>query len=250
MLHSPEVKGTEENDMSPAAPEQRVVRFDAFEFDAQAEELVRAGVKVKLHGQPLHILRMLLEQPGQLVTREQLRQKLWPEGTFVDFEHSLNTAIKKLRRALGDEARKPRLIETLPRRGYRFMGTLAGAAETPAMQRLVPAIAVKQEYVGNVFALRSDTDSQYVLLPINLDILTEKQALEAANDDLGLSLLIASQKILRVAVGITVRVLAVSELPSHYLVRILDAEHIGLTALAPEKYLAKLDDKLRAVGAG
>jgi TolB-like protein/DNA-binding winged helix-turn-helix (wHTH) protein/Flp pilus assembly protein TadD len=102
-------------------------RFDTFEFDRRALELRRDGVKIKLEGQPLQILGMLVERPGELVTREDLRKQLWPGNTIVDFEHSINAAMKRLREALGDSVETPRFIETLPRRGYRFKPTVQSA---------------------------------------------------------------------------------------------------------------------------
>jgi TolB-like protein/DNA-binding winged helix-turn-helix (wHTH) protein/Tfp pilus assembly protein PilF len=102
-------------------PRPRVVRFGAFEADMSAGELRKSGVRIKLHGQPFEVLAMLLERPGELVTREALRQRLWPTDTFVDFDHGVNTAINRLREALGDSAENPRFIETVPRRGYRFV---------------------------------------------------------------------------------------------------------------------------------
>jgi TolB-like protein/Flp pilus assembly protein TadD len=100
------------------------VRFGGFEADFRAGELSKRGVKIKLHQQPLEILRILLEHPGEAVTREELRQKIWPSDTFVDFEQGLYNAVRRLRDALNDSAEKPRFIETLSRRGYRFIGTL------------------------------------------------------------------------------------------------------------------------------
>ena len=97
------------------------MEFGAFELDVNARELRTANGRVRLQEQPFVILQMLLERRGQVVTREELRQRLWPAGTFVDFEHSLNAAIKRLRAALGDDADTPRFIETVPRRGYRFL---------------------------------------------------------------------------------------------------------------------------------
>jgi DNA-binding winged helix-turn-helix (wHTH) protein/Tol biopolymer transport system component len=99
----------------------RKLRFEAFELDRQTAELWKGGYKLKLQGQPIAVLSLLLERPGELVTREELRQYLWPGDTFVDFEHSLNTHIKKLRQVLNDNPDAPRFIETLPRRGYRFI---------------------------------------------------------------------------------------------------------------------------------
>ena len=100
------------------------LRFGAFEFDAKAGELRKGGRKVKLQGQPIQILGLLLEEPGEVITREELQKKLWPSDTFVDFEHSLNAAIKRLRDALDDSASTPRYVETLARRGYRWVGPL------------------------------------------------------------------------------------------------------------------------------
>jgi eukaryotic-like serine/threonine-protein kinase len=98
-----------------------IFRFGTFEVDVRAGELRRQGVRVKLQEQPFHVLTVLLQQPGEVVTREELRNQNWPPDTFVDFENSLNTAINKLREALGDSADNPRFVETLPRRGYRFI---------------------------------------------------------------------------------------------------------------------------------
>ncbi len=99
----------------------RVARFGVFELDLAAGELRKSGLKLKLQGQPIQVLTLLLEHAGEVVTREELRQKLWPSDTFVDFDHSLNTAINKVREALGDSASSPRYVETLARRGYRFI---------------------------------------------------------------------------------------------------------------------------------
>jgi cholera toxin transcriptional activator len=99
----------------------RIVRFGVFELDLSAGELRKSGLKLKLQGQPIQVLTLLLERAGEVVTREELRQKLWPSDTFVDFDHSLNTAINKVREALGDSASSPRYVETLARRGYRFI---------------------------------------------------------------------------------------------------------------------------------
>jgi DNA-binding winged helix-turn-helix (wHTH) protein len=109
------------------------IRFGIFEVDLQAGELRRRGLKVQLQQQPFQILEMLLECPGEVVTREEIQKRLWPTDTFVDFDRGLNRATNRLRESIGDEAGNPRFIETLPRRGYRFIGqieTLDGA-ETP-----------------------------------------------------------------------------------------------------------------------
>jgi len=119
------------NDLRPHA--YRVLRFGYYEVDLRTAELHRAGMRVRLHGQPFQVLAMLLERRGDVVTREELKQRLWPEDTFVDFDHSLNTAINKLREALGDSADNPRFVETLPRRGYRFIAPVSatGVANAP-----------------------------------------------------------------------------------------------------------------------
>jgi len=113
----------------------RVLRFGAFEADVRAGELRKHGLKIKLQEQPFQILAMLLERPGEVVTREQLRQKLWPADVFVDFDQGLNNAIKKLRLALGDSADNPRFVETLARHGYRFIAPVDGIQRAPAVRR-------------------------------------------------------------------------------------------------------------------
>jgi len=100
------------------------VRFGNFELDQEAGELRREGAKVRLQEQPLQILQVLLEQPGRVVPREELQKRIWPSHTFVDFDHGINNAVMRLREALGDTANTPRYVETLPRRGYRFVGTI------------------------------------------------------------------------------------------------------------------------------
>ena len=105
----------------------RTVRFGDFEVDLRAGELLKRGDKIKLQEKPFQILEILLEQPGEMVSREEVTKRLWPDDTFVDFERGLNTAIGKLRTALGDSAEKPRYIETVARRGYRFVGTIDGS---------------------------------------------------------------------------------------------------------------------------
>jgi TolB-like protein/DNA-binding winged helix-turn-helix (wHTH) protein len=138
------------------------VRFGLFEVDLRAGELRKQGVKIKLQEQPLQILAMLLEHPGQVVTREELRNKLWPADTFVDFDHGLNKSINKLREAVGDSAENPRFIETLKRRGYRFLAPLDGMREDlPTRGGPIDSIAV--------FPLESDStdpDTEYLAVGI------------------------------------------------------------------------------------
>ena len=105
---------------------ERLLRFESFELDVRSRELRKGKQRIRLQEQPFEILRLMLERPGDVVTREELARHLWPKGTFVDFEHSLNAAVKRLRAALGDDADNPRFVETLPRRGYRFIASLRG----------------------------------------------------------------------------------------------------------------------------
>ena len=112
--------------MSQPTANSRVIRFGLFEVDLESRELRKAGIRIKLHEQPFLILQMLLERPGEIVTREELKNKLWTKDTFVDFDLSLNSAVKKLRQALNDDSENPRFVETLYRRGYRFIGPVNG----------------------------------------------------------------------------------------------------------------------------
>jgi DNA-binding winged helix-turn-helix (wHTH) protein len=136
----------------------RIIRFGLFEADLKAGELSKNGLKIKLQEQPFRVLSLLLERAGELVTREELREQLWSTDTFVDFEHSLNTSVKKLRQALGDSADNPRFVETLARRGYRFIVPVEQVAErlskpdvgvdeltTSSVPLVVPAHVAKPE---------------------------------------------------------------------------------------------------------
>src|SRR6476661_6930378 len=109
-----------------------IIRFGPFEADLETGELHNAGEKLSLQVQPFQVLAFFLQHPGELVTREQLRSAIWPQDTFVDFDHALNTAITKIRLALGDNAEQPTFIETLPRRGYRFIGPMDRADSKPS----------------------------------------------------------------------------------------------------------------------
>ncbi|MFN0172483.1 MAG: winged helix-turn-helix domain-containing tetratricopeptide repeat protein [Bryobacteraceae bacterium] len=132
--------------MKDPSPHPRIFRFGVFELDAASGELRRKGVKIKLQKQPSDVLTMLLERRGEVVTREELREKLWPGQTFVDFDLGVNNAVRKVREALGDSAQAPRYIETLPQRGYRFIAPLAGAA--PASSRRPRAFYAAYGAVG------------------------------------------------------------------------------------------------------
>ncbi len=117
----------------------RVFRFGAFELNQAAGELRKHGIRIKLHSQPFQVLLMLLERPTELVTREEMRQRLWGDDTIVDFDHGLNTAVNKLREALGDAAARPRHVETVPGRGYRFIAPVTVAV--PAATAVVESAA-------------------------------------------------------------------------------------------------------------
>jgi len=111
------------------------LRFDGYELDVLAGQLRKHGVRLRLRGQPLQVLEILLERPGEVVTREELQSRIWPANTFVDFDHSLHNAIARIREVLGDSAETPRYIETLPRRGYRFIGALEEPETLPASEK-------------------------------------------------------------------------------------------------------------------
>ena len=131
--------------MDPATPTRELMRFGPFEANLHSGQLRRNGLKLKLPVQSFQVLAMLLEHPGELVSREALSKKLWPDGTFVDFEHGLNAAVNRLREALGDSPEQPTYIETLPRRGYQFIGRVEYAPVTPAQRprrRLAKVVAL------------------------------------------------------------------------------------------------------------
>src|ERR1700690_2616942 len=122
------------------------IRFGVFELDMRSGELRKAGTRISLQEQPLKVLNALLEHPGETVTREELKRRIWPSDSFGDFDHAVNVAVAKLRAALGDSADVPRYVETLPRRGYRFIFPVApptaldsGASSGDAKAELKPA---------------------------------------------------------------------------------------------------------------
>jgi DNA-binding winged helix-turn-helix (wHTH) protein len=132
------------------------LRFGSFELDVRSRELRNGSTCIRLQEQPFEILRMMLERPGHVVTRDEFQQRLWPTGTFVDFEHSLNAAIKRLRAALGDDADHPRFVETLPRRGYRFIAAIGpdsaaaeAAGRAPRVRLAVLPFASLSDESGN-----------------------------------------------------------------------------------------------------
>jgi Tol biopolymer transport system component/DNA-binding winged helix-turn-helix (wHTH) protein len=141
--------------MAETQSRHRLVRFGTFEADVQTGELRKDGVKLKFSGQPFLVLAILLERPGEVVTREELQKRLWPD-TFVDVERNLNTAVNKIREILGDSAEGPHFVETIPRRGYRFIGTLEPPAQSQAPVVPIRAQKPRQRFVkitAGVFAI-------------------------------------------------------------------------------------------------
>lgn len=205
--------------------------FAHFAVDPRAGELFSRGKKVKLQQQPMQVLLTLLEKPGEIVSREELRQRIWPADTFVDFEHSLNTAIKKLRLALGDRATKSKFVETLPKRGYRFLPKVDATEEVP------PAPATTSSLPGKVFTLVAEGGSECVLAPVDRKSLEEWRRLLSLNDDVGVSMMITEKRLLLLEAATTVRVLSLDGIAGWCEVRILEGEHYGRTALVSRKSL-------------
>src|SRR5579872_3951870 len=137
--------------MVVAVPTSRVLRFDNFELDLRAAELRKNGIKLRLQGQPIQVLAKLLNCAGDLVTREEFRAQIWPAETFVDFDHGLHNAISRIREVLGDSAETPRYIETLPRRGYRLIGSLENAVIPE------PSLAAQKEPASDTLVATAST---------------------------------------------------------------------------------------------
>ena len=229
--------------MPHAAPFQPQVRFGAYHVDLRTGELRKHGHKVRLAGRPFQILAMLLEQPGELLTRKELQSKLWPADTFVDFEHGVNAAVQTLRRALCDSHKKPRYIETLPRRGYRFIATIDAAEFASPARRtsyVKPQPWQASGWVGKVATICAETGRNYVLLPTTEEILDEMRGCEAAHDDLGISLMVADEKLLLVSCGTKVKILDAANPTEGCKVRILGGQFVGEKAFAPRPYLSGL----------
>jgi DNA-binding winged helix-turn-helix (wHTH) protein len=208
------------------------LRFGPFSLDPRAGELYKRGKKVKVQLLPLQLLGALLEKPGEVVSREELKSRLWAADTFVDFEHGLNTAIKKLRQALGESPAKPGLIETLPKKGYRFIGRLeANGAKPPANPPQSTALA------GKIFSVFGEDGIECVLAPVDANARDEWQHLIALGDDVGVSMMITSNRLLLIEAGKPVRVLSADGPEGWLEARILEGEHYGKTALLPRSAL-------------
>src|SRR5579872_1132176 len=164
--------------MEPLARTSPSVRFGVFEFDLRSGELRKQGRRIRLEGQPVQVLIKLLEHSGELVTRGELRKELWPADTFVNFEQSLNAAVKRLRQALGDSPANPRFIETLARRGYRFIAPVDAAGVRPPAtspgRRTVESLAVLP--FGNTDA---DPETEYLADGITESIINNVSRLSA-----------------------------------------------------------------------
>jgi DNA-binding winged helix-turn-helix (wHTH) protein len=218
--------------MSTSLREQRTQKFGEFVVDCRAGELYRRGKKIKVQLQPMQVLLALLEKPGDIVTREELRQKIWPADTFVDFEHSLNTAIKKLRQALGDRAAKSKFVETLPRRGYRFLPEVESSEQRPSTK---PAKASRLE--GKVVRLTAEEGNECVVAPADTKAFEEWSRLKQLGDDVGVAMMITDKRLLLLSVGQTVRILGLADLTGWCEARILEGEHYGKTALIHKESL-------------
>lgn len=151
--------------MASSAPTQPVIRFGAFELDAATSELRKADISLKIHPQPLRVLVLLAERPGQIVTREEIQHCLWGDNTFVDYERGINFCVNQIRGALGDDAESPRYIETLPRRGYRFIAsvTLTAAAKHPIPITHIPVRDQPSEVAAGNGAALPPTRDIYVV---------------------------------------------------------------------------------------
>ena len=208
------------------------LRFGRFMVDVRARELFEGKKKINVQQQPMQVLLELLEQAGEVVTREELRSRIWPADTFVDFEHSLNTAIKKLRQALRDRAGDPRYIETLPRRGYRFLAAVEASAEKPRAKR--PG---KSRLEGKVFVLQASDGLPCTLAPKDGKCLEEWERLQELGDDVGISIMIGEKRLLLLESGNRVRLLSVEGSQGWCEARILEGEHYGKTALVSKRAL-------------
>src|ERR1700685_3381487 len=157
--------------MTSSAPIPPIISFGAFELDAANGELRKAGVSLKIHPQPFRVLVLLAERPGQIVTRNEIQHCLWGDSTFVDYERGINFCINQIRGALGDDAETPRYVETLPRRGYRFIASVSlGSAWRPDQVPHVPK-RDDQAHVtnGNGHALASLNEAAPLLAAIETE---------------------------------------------------------------------------------
>jgi DNA-binding winged helix-turn-helix (wHTH) protein len=219
--------------MAIRAKSRSGLRFGPFTVDARAGEIRKGARTIRVQQQPMQVLEALLARAGEVVTREELQEGIWPADTFVDFEHSLNTAIKKLRHALRDSASKPKYIETLPRRGYRFLAPVESHGQTAK-----PGVKKPGRLEGKVFALTADAGSEWVLAPLNAECLEEWEVLKALDDDVGISMMIADKRLMLLEAGKPVRTLKAEREQAWCEVRVLEGEHYGKAALVPRTALS------------
>src|SRR5580704_14761459 len=218
------------------------VSFGAYDANLRTGEICKEGRKIRLAGRPFQILALLLEQPGELVTRKDLQDKLWPADTFVDFEHGMNAAVRTLRQALCDSHKKPRFIETLPRRGYRFIASVEKLEQAPPIagpdssRPIAPPIAVS-ELVGKAATVCDPEGRQYVLVPISEEVLEEMRACEVADDALGIGLLLSTAKLLLLDCGTEVKILDALNPDRGCTVRIMAGPFFGGKAFVPLTHL-------------
>jgi TolB-like protein/DNA-binding winged helix-turn-helix (wHTH) protein len=153
----------------------QIVHFESFQLDLSSAELTQNGIKIKLAEQPFQVLAALLDRPGEIVTREELRRRLWHTDTFVDFEHGLNAAVNRLREVLGDSSDKPRFIDTLPRHGYRFIAKVEKGGPKPRVlvgssMRLVAGLVAIAILLGSYFVWKkvrpSGSSARHVVLAV------------------------------------------------------------------------------------
>src|SRR4029077_17667306 len=170
-----------------------ILRFGSFAVDGRAREIFKKGKKLEVQPQPTQVTVSLLENAGEVLPREEWRQKIWPADTFGDFEHTLNTAIKKLRQALGDNAARPKYIETLPRRGYRFREKVEVSGEKAGanVAANADANAVRQgQLAGKVFTLEAEKGIPCVMAPMDENCRKEWERLQSLEDDVGIAVMI------------------------------------------------------------
>jgi TolB-like protein len=151
------------------------LRVGTFELDVRSRELRHGSTRIGLQQQPFEILRLMLERPGDVVTRDELQRRLWPEGAFIDVEHSLNAAVKRLRAALGDDADQPKFVETVPRRGYRF---IAAAQDAGVAAQTTGAVAPRLRLVVLPFSnLSNDSSREYFSNGLTEELITQLEPL-------------------------------------------------------------------------
>ncbi len=233
--------------MRDEIPSEGGLCFGAYHVDLRTGELRKHGLKVHLAGRPFQVLALLLEKPGELLTRKEMQERLWSADTFVDFEHGVNAAIQTLRRVLCDSHKSPRFIETLPRRGYRFIAAVekiqpdaATALAAPLHHERPAAGPPHPQWIGQIATICDEAGRNYVLLPVNEEIFDEMCDCETAKDDLGISLLVAAEKLLLVNCGTRVQILDASDPTLGCKVRILGGQFVGEKAFAPRACLSGL----------